>query len=76
MWSLADPKLGERDVAAELLAHAQDLTALPIGVVVIGDKGFAGQDFERDMTELGITSWPWPSPSGTTGPPTHRSSVP
>lgn len=55
VWCLADPKLGEREVAADLLGHAQDLTALPAGVVVIGDKGFAGRDFERDMTELGIT---------------------
>ena len=55
VWCLADPKLGERAVAAELLGHAHDLHALPTGVVLIGDKGFAGRDFERDMTELGIT---------------------
>lgn len=55
VWCLADPKLGEREVGAELLAHAADLAALPAEVVVIGDKGFAGREFERDMTELGIT---------------------
>lgn len=55
VWCLADPKLGEREVAADLLGHAQDLTALPAGVIVIGDKGFAGRTFDRDMTELGIT---------------------
>ena len=55
VWCLADPKLGEREVAAELLGHAQDLAALPAGVVLIGDKGFAGAEFDRDMTELGIT---------------------
>ncbi|SDF47676.1 Transposase DDE domain-containing protein, partial [Lentzea fradiae] len=55
VWCLADPKLGEREVGAELLAHARDLAAFPAGVVVIGDKGFAGREFERDMTELGIT---------------------
>jgi Transposase DDE domain len=55
VWCLADPKLGEREVAAELLGHAHDLTALPAGVVLIGDKGFAGREFERDMRELGIT---------------------
>ena len=54
-WCLADPKLGEREVAAELLGHARDLHALPTGVIVIGDKGFAGREFERDMTALGIT---------------------
>lgn len=55
VWCLADPKLGEREVAADLLAHARDLAAFPAGVVVIGDKGFAGREFERDMTNLGIT---------------------
>jgi len=55
VWCLADPKLGEREVAAELLGHAQDRHALPARVVMIGDKGFAGKDFQRDMTELGIT---------------------
>lgn len=55
VWCLADPKLGEREVGADLLAHARDLAAFPAGVVVIGDKGFAGREFERDMTELGIT---------------------
>lgn len=55
VWCLADPKIGEREIGAELLAHARDLAAFPTGVVVIGDKGFAGREFERDMTELGIT---------------------
>jgi len=55
VWCLADPKLGEREVAADLLGHAHDLRALHAGVVVIGDKGFAGREFARDMTELGIT---------------------
>ena len=55
VWCLANPKLGEREVAAELLGHARDLAALPDTVVVIGDKGFAGKDFAREMTELKIT---------------------
>jgi hypothetical protein len=55
VWCLADPKIGEREVAAELLGHARDLAALPHNVVVIGDKGFAGKDFAREMTELKIT---------------------
>lgn len=55
LWCLADPKLGERDVGAELLGHARDPHAFPTTVVVIGDKGFAGREFERDMIELGIT---------------------
>jgi len=44
-----------RGRATELLGHARDLTALPTSVVVIGDKGFAGREFDRDMTELGVT---------------------
>lgn len=54
-WCLADPKIGERDVATELLGHARDLAILPTSVVVIGDKGFAGRQFEQEMTEPGIT---------------------
>ena len=54
VWWLADPKIGEREIATELLAHAHDLRAFPRGVVVIGDKGFAGREFERAMAELGI----------------------
>lgn len=54
-WCLADPKLGEREVAAELLAHARDLALLPNDVIVIGDKGFAGRRFLRHTAELGIT---------------------
>lgn len=55
VWCLADPKIGEREVAAELLGHARDLATLPRTVVVIGDKGFAGKDFAREMAELTIT---------------------
>lgn len=55
VWCLADPKRGEREVAAELLGHARDVAVLAAGVVVIGDKGFAGKDFQRHMAELGIT---------------------
>ena len=54
IWCLADPKLGERDVAADLLEHAHDRHLLG-DVVLIGDKGFAGTDFHRHLAELGIT---------------------
>ena len=46
-WCLASPKLGEREVAAELLAHAARGGALRPGLTLIGDKGFAGRDFEK-----------------------------
>ena len=54
-WCLADPKLGEREVAAELLEHAHDQRLLPAGVILIGDKGFAGTAFETHAAALGIT---------------------
>jgi hypothetical protein len=38
-WCLASPKLGEREVAAELLAHAARTGALPPGLTLIGTKG-------------------------------------
>ncbi|MGH2742700.1 MAG: IS982 family transposase [Thermoleophilaceae bacterium] len=46
-FELAPANLGERRVAAEMLARV-DLE----GYTVIADKGFAGEDFERLMTEL------------------------
>ena len=49
-WCLADPKIGEREVAGELLAHAARAGALRPGLTLIGDKGFAGRDFEDLVT--------------------------
>jgi hypothetical protein len=49
-WCLADPKPGEREVAADLLAHAARAGALPPGLTLAGDKGFAGRDFEDLVT--------------------------
>jgi hypothetical protein len=46
-WCLADPKLGEREVAEELLGHARDLGALRDGMVVLADKGLAGRAMEH-----------------------------
>ena len=45
-WCLASPKIGEREVAAALLAQASRAHALRPGLTLIGDKGFAGRDFE------------------------------
>src|SRR6201996_7469777 len=49
-WCLADPKLGEREVAGELLARAARAGALRPGLILIGDKGFAGRGFEDLVT--------------------------
>ena len=49
-WCLASPKLGERDVAAELLADTPP--EFLAGTVIIGDKGFAGRAFEQAVADL------------------------
>jgi len=46
-WCLADPKIGEREVAAELLATARDTGALRDQMIVLADKGLAGREMER-----------------------------
>ena len=51
-WCLADPKLGEREVAGELLAHAARTGALRPGLTLISDKGLAGRDLE-DLASSG-----------------------
>ncbi|MGH3326486.1 MAG: IS982 family transposase [Streptomycetales bacterium] len=43
-WCLANPKLGAREVAAELLAHARDTGALRKQMIVLTDKGLSGRD--------------------------------
>jgi hypothetical protein len=49
-WCLATPKIGEREVAAALLEDAARCGALRPGLTLIGDKGFAGKDFENLVT--------------------------
>ncbi len=49
-WCLADPKIGEREVAAALLDCAARAGALRPGLILIGDKGFAGREFENLVT--------------------------
>ena len=49
-WCLASPKIGEREVAADLLAHAARIGVLRPGLTLIGDKGFAGREFEDLVT--------------------------
>jgi hypothetical protein len=49
-WCLASPQIGEREVAAGLLAHAHRTHALRPGLTLIGGKGFAGREFEDLLT--------------------------
>ena len=49
--ALTSPKEGEREVCLRLLARVNR----PGPLVVLGDKGYAGADFEQDAAELGAT---------------------
>jgi hypothetical protein len=49
IWGLANPKIGEREVTRALLEKDHHLVRA--GQVILGDKGFAGKDFERFITE-------------------------
>lgn len=44
IWALANPKIGEREVVRAMLAREHHL--IRAGQVLLGDKGFAGRDFE------------------------------
>ncbi len=44
IWGLAHPKIGEREVTRALLERDHHLVAS--GQVILGDKGFAGAEFE------------------------------
>jgi hypothetical protein len=49
-WCPASPEIGEREAAAELLAHAARTCALRPGLILIGDRCFAGHQFEDLVT--------------------------
>lgn len=48
LWCLADPKLGEREVAQAMLED----TPVPPGTIIVADKGYAGREFEDFVREL------------------------
>lgn len=49
IWGLANPKIGERAATEALLTRDHHLVAA--GQVILGDKGFAGRQFERFINE-------------------------
>ena len=49
IWGLANPKLHEREVTQALLERDHHL--IRAGQVIVGDKGFAGKDFETFITD-------------------------
>jgi Transposase DDE domain len=53
VWCLANPTIGERDVAEVLLDQAARQQLLRSGMVILGDKGVAGRAFEQLVAELG-----------------------
>jgi Transposase DDE domain len=55
IWGLANPKLGEREVTQALLEADTDHQLIRAGDVILGDKGFAGAEFEAFLRdELGV----------------------
>ena len=52
MWCLANPKIGEREVVAALLARDHHL--IRSGQVLLADKGFAGKAFAATTAEMGL----------------------
>jgi hypothetical protein len=50
-WCLADPKLGEREVAMALLENSPPRP----GLVIVADKGFSGRQFEEFVLNMGAT---------------------
>lgn len=49
IWGLANPKIGEHEPAETMLRHDRHL--LHLDQVIIGDKGFAGREFETFITD-------------------------
>ena len=52
MWCLANPKIGEREVVAALLANNSHL--IRAGQVLLADKGFAGREFKALTETMGL----------------------
>jgi hypothetical protein len=55
LWSLAGPKLDEREVLAAMLEVDVQLVRERPGLLLITDKGFASRAFERSLVEQDIT---------------------
>ncbi len=52
MWPLANPKIGERDVVAAMLAREHHL--IRSGQVLLADKGFSGRAFAATTAAMGL----------------------
>jgi len=54
LWALASPKTGEREVPVATLEIDAGLVAGRAGILLISDKGFVGEAFEKDLAGQGI----------------------
>jgi hypothetical protein len=52
-WCLANPSLGEREVAEDLLDRAARRRTLRPDMIILADKGLAGRTFEQFVGALG-----------------------
>jgi hypothetical protein len=52
MWCLANPKIGEREVLADLLDHNHHI--LRDGQILLADKGFSGKSFKKLTESMGL----------------------
>lgn len=68
-WALAPANVGEREMAKALLA-----STLVGGEAVIGDKGYAGADFEAEVGALGATLFR-PTRKDERGPGPHLTPI-
>ncbi|HEY6275218.1 MAG TPA: IS982 family transposase [Streptosporangiaceae bacterium] len=53
-WALASPKVDEREVLRELLAHDTSLIAGRAGQTIIADKGYVSSDLDRCLHQQGL----------------------
>ncbi|MFD4865823.1 IS982 family transposase [Streptomyces sp. NPDC058412] len=60
LWSLANPKLDEREVLTAMLDREPDTVTDRPGLLVITDRGFASKEFETDLAMRGAELL-WPS---------------
>ncbi len=54
-WALANPKLDEREVLADMLSGDQYLLATHPGQTIVGDKGYVSKHLDAFMAEHGLT---------------------
>ncbi|MEC3992684.1 IS982 family transposase [Actinacidiphila sp. DG2A-62] len=54
-WALANPKVDEREILADMLTRDPDLPATHPGQTIIGDKGYVSHQLDAHLAQLGPT---------------------